>query len=78
MRYVVIILILSSCINNEKLAMKQLINNKYSEIKIFIYNDCVCSNGDIYYTGFCGLKNNKIDSGYIYKNNKKEFKIVID
>ena len=58
--------------------MKQLINNGYSDIKTYNYEDCVCSNGDIYYTGFYGLKNNKIDSGYIYKNNKKEFKIVVD
>lgn len=78
MKYILVILILSSCVNNEKLAMKQLINKGYTNIKTHAYNDCICSNGDIYYSGFCGLLNNKTDSGYIYKNNKKEFKIVID
>ena len=65
MRYVVIILILTSCANNEKLVMKQLVNSGYNNIKIYTYNDCVCSNGDVYYTGFCAMLNNKIDSGYI-------------
>jgi hypothetical protein len=78
MRYIVIIFILSSCVSNEKLAMKQLVKTGYNKIVLCVYNDCVCSNGDIYYTGFVATKNHVIDSGYVYKTSKKEFKIVID
>jgi len=50
MRFLILIL-LFGC-GQQRLAKKELIKKGYSNITFFDYKECMCSNGDIYYTGF--------------------------
>ena len=74
MRFLILIL-LFGC-SQQRLAKNHLTKNGYSNVRFFDYKKCVCSNGDVYYTGF------KTDSltGLIWRKHKykRRYGISID
>ncbi len=54
MRFLILIL-LFGC-GQQRLAKKELIKKGYSNITFYEYKECMCSNGDIYYTGSVNIK----------------------
>ena len=62
---VFILILLFGC-SQQRLAKKELIKKGYSNITFFDYKECMCSNGDIYYTGF---KSDSV-SGVIWRKYK--------
>ena len=72
MRFLILIL-LFGC-SQQRLAKKELIKKGYSNITFYEHKECMCSNGDIYYTGF---KSDTI-KGVIWRISKRKYRISID
>lgn len=74
MRFLILIL-LFGC-SQQRFAKKHLIKKGYSNIVFFNYTECMCSNGDIYYTGF---RSDSI-TGVIWRKHKykRKYGISVD
>lgn len=66
---ITISIILISC-SQQRLAKRDLIKKNYKEIEFFKYKECICSNGDIYYTGFMAVKDSVSVRGVIWRKHK--------
>lgn len=78
--FLILTIVLFSCINQQKLAKKHLVKKDYKFIEFFDYKECICSNGDIYYIGFMAVKDSEAVEGVIWRKHKylRKYGISLD
>lgn len=71
---IVVSLFIISCSSQENLAKRELKKKGFNNITFHKYNECICSNGDIYYIGFNANKDSLEIRGVIWR--KHEYKRI--